>query len=215
MPDSSTALDSLVQVLNNSAFSIFNSPASWTDVIGAGLGVAMVLCNIRQIHWGWPLAFLSSAMYFLVFWNSKLFGDAALQIFFAVMSLWGWTQWLRGKSPGVQLVVHRLNAFNAIKLIAICALLWVVTGFFLLKFTSTDVPWWDGFTTALSIVATVLLARKYLENWMLWVIVNAVSIALFACKGLWLTVGLYALFALMAIIGWRAWRSQVAEKIPT
>ena len=197
--------------LNSSAFTLWGSPASWAEVIGALLGLAMVVCNIKQIHWGWPLAFASSALYFLVFWDSKLFGDASLQIFFAVMAAWGWWQWLRtvpGSSDDgpTTLRVQMLSGQGMFKLIASSAVLWGLTGLFLLNFTSTDVPWWDAFPTALSIVATFLLGRKYLENWPMWIAVNLVGMALFAYKGLWLTVALYGVFAIMAVMGWRAWR---------
>jgi nicotinamide mononucleotide transporter len=203
-------LTHVIDLLNSPAFQLFGSPASWAELIGAVLGIAMVVCNIKQIHWGWPLAFVSSVLYFLVFWGSKLYGDGALQIFFAAMAIWGWAQWLRGVRPdGHVLRVQNLSASNTIKLIAACAILWGLTGLFLLKFTTTDVPWWDGFTTALSIVATVMLGRKYIENWPLWIVVNIVGIALFAYKGLWLTVGLYAVFAGMAVLGWQTWRREM------
>ena len=194
--------------LNSSAFSVWGSPASWSELIGALLGLAMVGCNIRQIHWGWPLAFASSVLYCGVFAGSKLFGDAALQVFFAVAALWGWLQWLRGVRPdGSALRVQQLGAAGLGAAIATSLALWLIFGSFLSHFTATDVPWWDGFTTALSVVATVLLARKYIENWPIWILVNLVSMSLFAYKGLWLTFVLYGLFACMAGVGWRAWRS--------
>ena len=203
-------LSPYIALLNSPAFMLFGSPASWAEVIGALLGIAMVLCNIRQIHWGWPLAFASSALYFFVFWDSKLFGDASLQIFFAIMAAWGWWQWLRAipgqREDGQVLRVQTLSRQGTFKLIASSAVLWGLTGMFLLSFTTTDVPWWDAFPTALSIVATFLLGRKYIENWPMWILVNIVGMALFAYKGLWLTVGLYGVFAAMAVVGWRAWR---------
>jgi nicotinamide mononucleotide transporter len=198
----------MIDLLNSPAFSILGSPASWAELIGAVLGLAMVVCNIRQIHWAWPLAFVSSLLYCLVFTGSQLYGDAALQIFFAVMAVWGWTQWLRGTLPNGQvLTVQTMQSSTMIKLVAVCLFLWGVTGLFLAKFTTTDVPWWDAFPTALSVVATLLLGRKYIENWPMWIVVNAVSIALFAYKGLWLTVGLYSVFLAMAAVGWQAWRT--------
>ncbi len=205
--------DAILTFLNSPVFTLLGSPASWAELIGAVLGIAMVICNIKEIHWGWPLAFVSSAMYFLVFWDSKLFGDATLQIFFAVMATWGWWQWLRGiRDDGSALKIQTLSNASTIKLIALCAFFWLATGLFLLKFTTTDVPWWDAFPTALSVVATLLLGRKYVENWPMWIVVNVVSIALFAYKGLWLTVGLYTVFAIMAVIGWQAWRKQLTAK---
>jgi nicotinamide mononucleotide transporter len=200
----------VLDFLNSTALTVFSSPASWAELMGAVLGIAMVVCNIRLIHWGWPLAFASSALYFLVFWGGKLYGDAVLQVFFAVMAIWGWTQWLRAVQPdGQALRVQSLNRQNTIKLIAACAIFWWATGLFLIKFTNTDVPWWDAFPTALSVVATMLLGRKYIENWPLWIVVNLVGMALFAYKGLWLTVGLYGVFTAMAVVGWQAWRVQM------
>lgn len=197
----------MIDLLNSPAFTVFGSPASWAELIGAVLGLAMVVCNIRQIHWGWPLAFFSSALYCLVFSGSKLYGDAALQVFFAIMAVWGWVQWLHGTLPsGQALVVQTLSSNHQVTLVAVCLFLWAATGWFLATFTSTDVPYWDAFPTAVSVVATVLLGRKYIENWPAWVIVNAVSIALFAYKSLWLTVGLYSVFLVMAVVGWQAWR---------
>ena len=207
MPVSVDFFGSFVAFLNSPVFLLFGSPASWAEVMGALLGLAMVVCNIQQIHWGWPLAFVSSALYFLVFWESKLFGDASLQIFFAIMAAWGWWQWLRGVGENGQVLhVQMLSKPGIFKLVASSAVLWGLTGLFLLNFTTTDVPWWDAFPTSLSIVATFLLGRKYIENWPMWILVNIVGMALFAYKGLWLTVGLYGVFAVMAVIGWRAWR---------
>jgi nicotinamide mononucleotide transporter len=189
----------MIEFLNSAAFSIAGSPASWAELIGAALGIAMVICNMRQIHWGWPLAFASALLYFIVFADAKLYAEAALQIFFALTAIWGWLQWLRGVQPdGQALKVRRIEKLEAIKLGAISAI-------FLAKFTPSDVPWFDTLPTVLSLAATYLLGKKYIENWPLWIAVNIISIALFAYKGLWLTVGLYAVFAIMAALGWQAW----------
>jgi nicotinamide mononucleotide transporter len=174
------------------------------------LAVVMVVGNIREKLWAWPLAIISSALYFAVFWRSKLYGDAGLQVVFVALALWGWWQWWRGAgAQGESLCVQQLPLKITIKLIAIFALLLCGIGLFLDHFTDTDVPWWDAFPTALSLVAQYLLARKYLENWAAWIIVNTVSIGLFAYKGLWLTVLLYTLFIAMSVVGWRAWRARL------
>ena len=174
------------------------------EAVAALLGLAMVACNIREIHWGWPLAIASSLLYVFVFWDSRLYGDASLQVFFAVVAAWGWLQWLRGRrGDGSALRIARLSRRGLALTVAACALLWPVTGWFLKSYTDTDVPWWDAFPTALSVVGQFLLARKFIENWGVWVLVNLVSIALFAYKGLWLTVGLYAVFFVLSFVGWR------------
>jgi nicotinamide mononucleotide transporter len=196
----------MIDLLNAPAFSVYGLAASWAELIGAVLGVAMVICNIRQIHWGWPLAFLSSVMYGFVFVDSLLFAEASLQVFFAITALWGWWQWLRGEQGvGDAMKPQSLPNPIAINLIAFSAVSVPAIALFLSKYTNSDVPWWDAVPTVLSLVATYLLGKKYTANWPLWIVVNLISIALFAMKGLWLTVGLYALFAVMAAIGWRAW----------
>jgi nicotinamide mononucleotide transporter len=199
----------MIDFLNAPVFHLFGLPASWAELIGALLGVAMVVCNIRQIHWGWPLAFLSSVMYGFVFLEAKLFAECGLQVFFALTALWGWWQWLRSTTDnGQTLQPQILERSVTLNSIAFCAVFMPAIALFLSKYTTSDVPWWDAVPTVLSLVATFWLGKKYIANWPLWILVNIISIALFAHKGLWLTVGLYALFAIMAAIGWQAWRTQ-------
>ena len=199
------------ELLSASAFVLWGAATSWLELLAFVLALAMVGCNIREIHWGWPLAALSSLLYFALFRDNRLYGDAALQIFFALVAIWGWTQWLRGTSvAGTSLAVSRLGHAGRIKVVLACALLWPLTGAFLRTYTDTDVPWWDAFPTACSVVGQYLLGRKYLENWIVWIVVNLVSVALFAYKGLWLTVVLYSLFAWLSVVGLRAWQRRCA-----
>lgn len=193
------------------AFTLWGAPATWLELAAVVLALAMVGCNIREIHWGWPLAIVSSLLYFALFWRHKLYGDAALQIFFVVVALWGWFQWLRSvRADGSALRVTRLSPRGLLAVVTSGALLWPATGLFLKHYTDTDVPWWDAFPTAISLVGQFLLGRKYLENWAAWIVVNTVSVGLFAYKGLWLTVGLYGVFIVLSVAGWRAWQRRLA-----
>ncbi|RYF71534.1 MAG: nicotinamide riboside transporter PnuC [Comamonadaceae bacterium] len=192
------------------AFVLWGSPTSWLELVGATLALVMVGCNMRELHWGWPLAISSSLIYFGVFLQARIYGDAALQIFFAVVALWGWAQWLRGRrADGSALRVTRLSPRGIAGALLACALAWPAVALFLMRFTDSDVPWWDGFATGLSLVGQFLLGRKFIENWLVWLTVNVVSMGLFAHKGLWLTVGLYAVFAVLSVAGYRAWRSRL------
>ncbi|KQP22598.1 nicotinamide riboside transporter PnuC [Pseudorhodoferax sp. Leaf267] len=197
------------------AFTLWGADTSWLELVAVVLALAMVGFNIRERHWGWPLAIVSSLLYFGLFSRSRLYGDAALQIFFALVAFWGWVKWLRGRRPdGTVLRVTRLSARGAWAVVAACAVLWPAVALFLQRFTDTDVPWWDAFPTAVSLVGQYLLGRKYIENWLAWLAVNTVSVGLFAYKGLWLTTGLYALFIVLSFVGWQAWKRRLAPAAP-
>jgi nicotinamide mononucleotide transporter len=206
------ALLHAVQPLFAAAFTLWGSPVTWLEIVAFVLAIVMVVCNIRVNPLAWPLAIVSSLLYFLLFWNSKLYGDGGLQIFFAVVAGWGWWQWLQGtQDDGLPLRVRELGRRGRAGVIAAIAIAWPAMGLFLKTFTDTDVPWWDAFPTAASLVGQWLLGRKYVENWPTWVVVNTVSVGLFAYKGLWLTVLLYLVFIAMSFVGWRAWRRLAAR----
>jgi nicotinamide mononucleotide transporter len=200
-----------LQPLLAGAFTLWGSPITWLEIVAFVLAVWMVVCNMRVNPLGWPLAITSSLLYFLLFWNSRLYGDASLQVFFALVAGWGWWQWLRGTdAQGHVLQVRELPPQGRWKVLLAAVLAWPLLGLFLHRFTDTDVPWWDAFPTAFSIAGQWLLGRKYVENWPTWALVNVVSVALFAYKGLWLTVVLYALFAGMSVAGWKAWQQKAS-----
>ncbi len=207
-------MDALLQALRPlfaPAFTLWGAPASWLELVALLLSLVMVALNMRVNPLAWPLAIVSSLLYFLVFWNSRLYGEASLQIFFAVVALWGWWQWLRGTmDDGTALRVRALPRPALIGCLVSVALAWPALALFLRHATDSDVPWLDALPTAGSLVAQWLLGRQYVENWPAWLIVNVVSVALFAVKGLWLTVLLYAVFVVLSGIGWRAWRRRAA-----
>lgn len=206
----SAPLDSLAPLLQP-AFTAWGSPVSWLEIVAFVLAVWMVLCNMRVNPLAWPLAIASSALYALLFAHSRLYGEAGLQLLFIVVASWGWWQWLRGTLPdGSALRVRHLQWPTRALVSAFVFGAWPLLGLFLDRHTDSDVPYWDAFPTAASIAGQWLLGRKYVENWPMWVLVNIVSVALFAYKGLWLTVLLYALLIAMALAGWRAWHRMAA-----
>jgi len=189
------------------AFQAFGSPVTVLEIIAFVLALAMVMANMRVNPIGWPLAIASSLLYALLFADSKLYGEASLQLVFVALAGWGWWQWLRGTAPeGGALKVHCLNARQRAVAAAATLAAWPLLGLLLKHSTDSDVPFLDALPTVASVTGQILLGRKFVENWPVWVGVNVVSLALFFYKGLWLTVLLYALFALLALWGWQAWR---------
>ncbi len=194
------------------AFTLLASPVTWLELLAFVLSVAMVLANLRVNPIGWPLAIVSSLLYALLFADSKLYGEASLQIYFVLMSFWGWWQWLRGTAgDGSALTVHALAPRGRWLVVLATLAAWPLLALFLMRVTDSDVPWLDALPTVGSVTGQLLLGRKLVENWPTWLAVNIFSVGLFVYKGLWLTVILYALFAALSLWGWRAWQRRALE----
>ena len=192
-------------------------PVEWAGFV---LSLAMVYCNIRQIHWGWLLAILSSFLYGFVFWKTALYGQAALQAMFIVMAAWGWQQWLQGQSqseastdmtatdllPISSLQRHEWQRAGVATLLA-----WAFCTVVLQQFSDSKVVGLDALITALALLGQYLLGRKKIETWWVWLAVNILTIALMVTQHLWLTAVLYFVFAVLSVVGLRAWRKQHAR----
>jgi nicotinamide mononucleotide transporter len=197
----------------NNAFTLLGTAVTWLEVMAFVLALANIACNVFEIHWGWPLTIVASVLYAWLFYASKLYGEAGVNLFFAITAVWGWWQWLRGHraNSDAPLQIGQLDRRGWRWSLGGYAVLWLVFVVLLHSITDSDVPWADGFVTAGSVVGTVLLGRKFIENWPLWLLVNAASVALFAYKGLQLTVILYVIFFLLAIWGWLGWKKRMAS----
>lgn len=201
----------MLEFLMAPAFTALGSPITWAEIFGFALSLWMVVCNMRVNALAWPLAIAASLLYFLLFWDGKLYGEAGLQLLFAALALWGWWQWMRGTgADGRALRVRRLSPKGLLVAAGITLLAWPLLGLFLAHQTDSPVPYFDAFPTVASLTGQWLLGRKYQENWAVWIIVNIVSVALFAFKGYWLTVVLYAIFIPLSVLGWRAWARQLS-----
>lgn len=192
-------------------FFLLGSPVTWLELVAFVLALWMVFANMRVQLIAWPLAIASSFGYLVLFANSRLYGEATLQLMFITVAAWGWWQWKYGtQADGSALKVRRIGVRAAAIVAAATTAAWPLLGLLLSRFTDSDVPYFDALPTAGSVAGQWLLGRQYVENWPVWLGVNLVSIALFASKGLWLTVLLYALFAVLSIVGWRAWLKRAA-----
>src|SRR5450830_1838542 len=190
----------------NQSLILFGLATTPLELLSFVLSIVTVWLNIRQNHWAWLFAILSSAMYGAVFFGSRLYGDMGLQLVFICVSVWGWYQWLHGDDSHARLPVGTLGA-NGRRLAAAGWLGgFVLLAWFLKAYTDTDVPNSDGFLTAGSLVGQLLLSRKKIENWHVWIIVDVLYVGLYLHKGLVLTAVLYAVFVGMAVVGLRAWQ---------
>lgn len=181
------------------------------ELISFILSVITVALNIRQLHWAWLFSILSSGLYAVVFLDARLYGDMGLQFVFILVSIWGWHLWLWGDSGRKVPAVSYLSAWGRGASVLAWLLGFAMLAWFLRTFTDTDVPHADGFLTAGSLLGQVLLSRKKVENWFVWILVDILYVGLYIYKNLMLTAVLYGVFVLMALMGWRAWRRTCPE----
>jgi len=191
---------------------LFGITTSALELISFILAVITVVLNIRQLHWAWLFSIASSATYAIVFFGARLYGDMGLQGVFIAVSAWGWYQWLYGGAQHEPLAVTRSSPAGWRNGIVGWLLGFAVLAVFLDNFTDTDVPNIDGFLTAGSLVGQVLLSRKKVENWIVWIIVDILYVGLYVYKGLMLTAILYAVFIVLAAIGLATWYREAGRK---
>lgn len=197
------------------AFTAFGVGVTWLEIVAFVLALSCVVFNVLEIHWAWPLAIAASLLYAWLFFESRLYGDVAVQGFFVLSSIWGWYQWLFGRrrsesGTSTRLRIAELGGRRRVYVLALWLALWPLLGMLLARFTDTDVPYFNAFPTIGSFIGQILLALKFVETWPVWLIVNAVSIVLYASKELWLTALLYLIFGALAVAGWRRWRRFVS-----
>ncbi len=185
-----------------------------TEVLGVLFALIYLWFSIRQKIWLWPFGLLTSFFYILVFYHSRLYADMGLQVYYLVISLYGWYHWLYGGKEGKRdslPVVHTGRKQAWILAGVTFVIYWVLVMILTniprwLGIPSSQMILWDAFTTAGSIVATWMLARKMLEHWLIWVVVDLVSMGMYIYKGLYLTSFLFGVYTFMAVVGYRAWK---------
>jgi len=186
---------------------------NYIEVIGALAGLIYLYLEIKQNIWLWPLGIITSAFYLYVFFVSKFYADMGLQVYYLVISFYGWWHWLYG-NKGIQkeeLPITRTSAKQWIYISLITLVLFGVMVFILKRYTDSPVPYGDSFVTALSITGTWMLAQKLIEHWWVWVVVNLVSLILFIWKDLYPTSILFFFYFTLAIYGYYRWKKEMLK----
>lgn len=185
---------------------------NWVEIFGTLLGTTYVFLSIKQNILTWLMGFLTSVLYIYVFFHAKFYADMALQGYYVWISIYGWWLWSKGKTAITGhsvLPVSQLKPKLALLLGVISIVLWAGIYFILKNYTDSPVPFGDAFTTALSIVATWMLARKIIEHWLIWVVVDFISLMLYLYKGLYPTSVLFFIYTGAAIWGYFEWKKEI------
>lgn len=183
------------------------------EIAAVIFSLAYLYFSIRQKILLWPMGMASAVLYMVVFFRSKFYADMALNGYYLVVSIYGWIHWRGGVTgKGSTLAVSRINWSTALVLGMLSLAAFLGIGWILRNHTDSPIPYWDALTTALSFTATWMLARKILEHWILWVIVDAISMGLYLYRGLYPTLILFAVYTLMALIGYREWKKEYLRR---
>jgi nicotinamide mononucleotide transporter len=187
--------------------------ANYIELLGAILGIVYVFFSIRQNILTWPIGLLTSILYVWVFFISKLYADMGLQLYYVFISFYGWYEWLHGNKSNKEesLKISRLTLRLGYQLLFFSILTFLLIWFILANYTDSPVPVADALATALSLIATWMLARKILEHWLMWIFIDTFSIGLFLYKSLFPTVFLFIVYTIMAVVGFFEWKREYSK----
>ena len=182
------------------------------EYFGVITGLIYLVLEIFQHRVMWIVGFLTSFTYIFVFFFTKFYADMSLNIYYVGISVYGFWQWKRGTvgktEEPVEILYYRLKTGLGWVLLGMTTVIYAGLYFVLSRWTDSPVPAGDAFTTALSITATWMLARRILEHWWVWVVVNLVSLALYYQRGMYPTSFLFFCYGVLAVVGWINWKKK-------
>lgn len=179
------------------------------EIIAVVSLTAYVLLASRQIPLCWPVSMVGVSLYFVISYRAGLYAEMPLQVFYFFISIYGWYQWKFGGTGHAKLPVSKASLKLSAGLLLIACGGTIAVGLLLDTYTDSTVAWWDAGTTVCSILATWMQARKKLENWLIWIVVDLVYIGLFYYKGYMLLAGLNIFYVCVATFGYLVWKKSM------
>ena len=182
------------------------------ETVAVILAIAYLLLAIKENSLCWYCAFFSTAIYVWIFGDVSLYMESALNIYYMAMAVYGWYQWQRGGQDKTGLQISRWSLGNHFLAVVVILIATVTSGYLLAANTDARLPYLDSFTTWASVITTVMVARKIIENWLYWVVINMVSIFLYLDRELYQTAGLFVLYIVLAVVGYIIWIKKYREQ---
>ncbi|RZL39105.1 MAG: nicotinamide riboside transporter PnuC [Pedobacter sp.] len=197
-------IESLSQYIANT------STLEWFGVL---TGILCVWLAAKNNIWNWPFAIVSVVIYIFIFFESRLYADMGLQVYFLAMNLYGWYFWSKNKNnPEASRPISSITGKEIIISTFGVIIFTAGLGFFLFKKTNASFPFTDSFCTACSLIAQLFLARKVLQNWLIWIFVDIIYVGVYFSKDLYATGLMYALYIIIALMGYLDWRKTYREQ---
>jgi nicotinamide mononucleotide transporter len=179
---------------------------SCLDFTAALAGMIGVALGIWQSVWTWPVGIVNVVLTFVAFRRLGLYSDMGLQVVYLALSIYGWYQWLRGGAGHTELKVSRTPRDVWAILTGVGVVIWLALGTFTKQFAGAAIPYIDASLTSTSLVAQYMITRKLIENWIVWIVVDVAYVAVFIWRGSYPFAVLYAVYLVLAVFGYRAWK---------
>jgi nicotinamide mononucleotide transporter len=182
------------------------------EIIGFVFGIAGVWLTIKENTWCFPVGLINVIVSLVLFFQQKLYSDAIQQAVYIVLLSYGWYKWIAGKDYEKDLEISFSSKKLLFILLAICIVCSITAGALFKKYSDASLPYWDATATALSFVAQWMIAKKKIENWIIWTVVNLMYIGIYIYKDLFLYALLFFIYLILAIQGWLQWRQVYKAK---
>ena len=184
----------------------------WLDITTTLLGLAYILLEYKASVWMWVVGFFMQSLGIVLYYQKGLYADCGMEFYYLVMTVYGFIAWTRHQQKTHDLPIRHMPRKTALIWLGIAAVIWLTLYLILTNFTDSKVPIADAFTTALSIVGIWALARKYLEQWFVWIVVDIVTCALYFYKDIPFKASLYGLYVVIAVFGYFKWKKMLPSK---
>ena len=194
----------MTELLSNTAQVLLST--GWLELTSVLFGLIYVVLAARENSWCWPAAFIGTGTAIWLFWDASLLMESALNVYYLLMAVYGWWQWQTGGPQHSTLAISSWRSSTHLRALGLVAILSLLSGYWLSQHTAAALPYVDSFTTWSAVITTWMIAHKILENWLYWIVIDAVSVWLYAERGLYLYAVLFVVYTIVALFGYRNWR---------
>ena len=178
---------------------------NWLEITAVIFAILYLILAVKQNILCWTAGIISSVLYFFIMQKAELYMEAYLQVFYVVMGIYGWSQWSASNASNPSFIVNTWSKYQHMIAISIILALSLLSGFLLERYTDAALPFLDALVSWGAVVATYMVAKKLLENWIYWFVIDATSIFLFIERGLWLSAVLFATYLVIIFFGYQSW----------
>ncbi len=185
---------------------------SW-ESLAASLGIAYILLAARESQWCWPAAFISTLIYTVVFWEGRLPMQALLNFYYMGMAGYGFWLWQQGNQHAGAVVIHAWPWRNHLIYLCVGCLLTAIIGYVLAQHYQTQYPYLDAGITVFAMLNTWLMARKVIQNWLYWQVINSASIVLYLLTGYLATVLMFSIYLVLSFHGYISWKKRIRLQV--